>query len=340
MRKRMMEQTILGRLAGFGLLVIVGVLGPGEAAAQAMKLKLAMPTSPSAYILPFYVAKDQGWLGKAGLDVEEIYMTGDAAVVRAILGGNADIAAPGVFALYHAVGEGAKLKAFGSWQPATDYWIFASKKVKSLADLKDARIASYGPTGLSMEIPRLLLKSKGIDTGNVKFVAIGAMEDRMRSVLAGKVDATMVDTLVTTKGLENPDFHVLASIAKEFPDMAYIYLAAPEKVLKEKRKEVEVFTRYAIVDGSRFIMKNPEAAAASLHKRLPDLDPKFIRRIVDKLVETGMFGVDGGLDPKVTEFTVSLGLELGTLKKKVGFEEIADTSFVQKALAEAGRYAK
>jgi ABC-type nitrate/sulfonate/bicarbonate transport system substrate-binding protein len=133
---------------------------------------------------------------------------------------------------------------------------------------------------------------------------------------------------------------VLASIAKEFPDMAYIYLAAPEKVLKEKRKEVEVFTRYAIVDGSRFIMKNPEAAAASLHKRLPDLDPKFIRRIVDKLVETGMFGVDGGLDPKVTEFTVSLGLELGTLKKKVGFEEVADTSFVQKALAEAGRYAK
>lgn len=320
------------------LLLFVSVLVPAPVFAQKTKLKMALPTPPSAYILPYYVAKDQGWLDAAGLEVEELYMVGDATVVRAILSGQADIAAPGVFAVYHAVGEGAKIKVFGSWQPTTDYWVIAHKRFKTLHELRDARIASFGPTGLSMEIPRLLLKSKGVDTSGVKFVTIGGMNDRMKAVLAGKVDATMVDTLFTTKGLGDPNVHVLASIAKEFPNLAYVYMAAPDNVVKEKRKEIEIFTRYAVVKGSRLIMTNPELATAVMHKRLPDLEPSFIRKIVDKLVETGVFGVNGGLDPKVTEYTVNLGLELGTIKKRVNFAEFADTSFVEKALAEEGPF--
>jgi ABC-type nitrate/sulfonate/bicarbonate transport system substrate-binding protein len=191
-----------------------------------------------------------------------------------------------------------------------------------------------------MEIPKLLLKTKGVDTSRVNFVSVGGMSDRLKAVLAGKVDATMIDTLFATKALESPDFHIVASIAKEFPQIAYIYLVGAERVLREKRKEVELFTRYAIVQGSRLIMKNPDVAVAALHKRLPDLEPKFIRSIVDRLVETGVFGTDGGLERAVTEFTVNLGLETGTLKKRVTFEEVAETSFVDKVLAEEGRYGK
>jgi ABC-type nitrate/sulfonate/bicarbonate transport system substrate-binding protein len=333
---RMRNSAIAAGLTSLCLLLgSVSVVG-----AEAMKLRLALPTSPASYMLPMYVAKDQGWLSKAGLEVEENYLVGDAAVVRAILSGNADIGAPGVFAVYPAIAEGGKIKAFGSWQPTTDYWVIAHKKFKTVEDLKSASIASFGPTGLSMEIPKLLLKTKGVDTSRVNFVSVGGMSDRLKAVLAGKVDATMIDTLFATKALESPDFHIVASIAKEFPQIAYIYLVGAERVLREKRKEVELFTRYAIVQGSRLIMKNPDVAVAALHKRLPDLEPKFIRSIVDRLVETGVFGTDGGLDRAVTEFTVNLGLETGTLKKRVTFEEVADTSFVDKVLAEDGRYGK
>ena len=128
----------LGRGLAAGLACLSLLAGSVSLAwPESMRLRLALPTSPASYMLPLYVAKDQGWLAKAGLEVEENYMTGDAAVVRAILSDNADIGAPGVFAVYPAIAEGGKIKAFGSWQPTTDYWIFAHKKFTKVEDLKD-----------------------------------------------------------------------------------------------------------------------------------------------------------------------------------------------------------
>jgi hypothetical protein len=70
------------------------------------------------------------------------------------------------------------------------------------------------------------------------------------------------------------------------------------------------------------------------------LNANLVRQIVDRLVEADVFGVDGGLDPKVTEYTMNLGLELGTIKKRLTFDEVADTNFVDKVLGEDGRFAR
>jgi ABC-type nitrate/sulfonate/bicarbonate transport system substrate-binding protein len=110
--------------------------------AYAQKLKVVFATPPTTYALPHFVAHDQGWLKQRGVEIEEVWLTGDANALRALLSGQGDIAAPGTFPAYSVVAEGGKIKAIGSWQPLVDYVIVAREGLTSLKDLGTARIAA------------------------------------------------------------------------------------------------------------------------------------------------------------------------------------------------------
>jgi ABC-type nitrate/sulfonate/bicarbonate transport system substrate-binding protein len=75
----------------------------GAAAQGAMKLKVVFATPPTTYALPHFVAQDLGWLKQRGLTIEEVFLTGDANALRALLSGQGDVAAPGTFPAYSVV---------------------------------------------------------------------------------------------------------------------------------------------------------------------------------------------------------------------------------------------
>ena len=47
------------------------------------------------------------------------------------------------------------------------------------------------------------------------------------------------------------------------------------------------------IRGSRFVMENPDEAAAILHERLPDLELGFLKGVVRDLNAENLWGVDG-----------------------------------------------
>ena len=67
------------------------------------------------------------------------------------------------------------------------------------------------------------------------------------------------------------------------------------------------------IRGSRYVMENPDEAAAALHERLPDLDLTFLKAVVRDLNSEKLWGVNGGLDPAIEEFTAELNMKLGNL---------------------------
>ena len=62
------------------------------------------------------------------------------------------------------------------------------------------------------------------------------------------------------------------------------------------------------IRGSRYVMENPDEAAAILHERLPDLDLAFLKAVVRDLNSENLWGVDGGLDPAIEQFTADLNM--------------------------------
>jgi NitT/TauT family transport system substrate-binding protein len=318
---------------------VAWMLGTPALAQENPALRFVMPTAPATYLLPYFVSKDLGWLKDWGADTSEQVVSGDPNALRAVIAGSADITFIGPPTIMDAVISGAKIKAFCSWQPITDYqFIAGSGKGASISDLADKRIAATGPGSMTMYIPQMLLKKGGIDTSNMKFLSVGGMSARLQAVVADKVDATLVDTFFATKAERAGTAQTVASVAKEFPGLGYVYAVAKEETLDDpaRRKSLDGFVR-GCIEGSRFVAKNSEKAAEILKRRLPDEDSDLIRATIEKLNILGVWGVNGGLEHKVIEFSTETFFDLGMIKRKVSYEEVVDPSFVDRVIAEVGR---
>lgn len=329
------RRLVLGAVAALALTATI----PGAQAQEKMKLKLILPTTVTTFMLPYIVPKDQGWYDKAGLDVEEVFVAGDSTALRTTLAGSGDITIVGPPTVFHAVLEGAKIKYIGSWQPIVDYHIVAAKSVgNSLKDLAGKTFASAGPSDLTTEVPKLVLKKHGVPTDNVKFLQVGGHPARLQAVEAGKVQAAMINTLTSLKGQQGGNVNVLAKVAQDFPSLGYVMLAVRDQDIADakKRAAMETFIKGNIY-GARYVMDHPEEAAKILNKRVPDMGMDLILPVVKELNATKVWGINGGLDADVVKFTSDVSVQWGMISKPVKAEDIIDDSFVKKALAEMGR---
>ena len=318
---------------GFVVGALFSVLSPAWSQDK-LQLKLVFPSSPSTYALPYFVAKDLGWLDQAGLSVEEIWLRGDSTALRPVLSGQADIVMTGSNSLYSAVDNGAKIKSIGSWQPVVDYEFIGSKKITTFADLKGKKLASSA--GMLDQIAKLMLKKHDVAPGDLDYTLLegGGHKGRLEAVEQGKVDATLVGVLFATEGTRQGMINVLASVNDEIPGLAYGYLVVRTESLAdpEKRKAFEKLIELSVIKGSRFVMTNPDEAAEVLQKRIPSLETGFIKEVVVNLNKAKVWGTDGGLNPQATDFSVELSLQDKSISRKIPADELLDHSLIDEAL--------
>jgi ABC-type nitrate/sulfonate/bicarbonate transport system substrate-binding protein len=309
-------------------------------AAFAAKIKMAFPGPVTTFSLPYLVAQKKGWMG--GLEVEDVHVTGDANAMRVLLSGNADIALVGMLNVLASIHAGASIRAIHSWQPIGDYsLVLATGKGTKLADLAGKTFASSGPGGLPDQLPRLIMRKHGIDESSTRFVQVGGHAARLQAVVGGRADATLVNTVTTLKGVQDGKVTILTKLSAEFPGLGYIWNVVRADSLNkpELAAAFQIMTDIGI-KGSRYIMENPDEAAAALHERLPDLDLAFLKAVVRDLNSEDLWGMNGGLDPAVADFTADLNMRLGNLPVAPPAKDVLDARFVDAALKQLGTYQK
>lgn len=336
MEKRSVTATRLTLLAG--VLALGGLLSAASAAAEDLKLKLTFPTDVATFELPYFVANDTGWYKEHGLEVEELWVVGDANALRTVLADNSDVTVIGLPVVFDALIGGADIVAIGSWQPVVDYQIVGKKGVVgSIEDLPGKTLSSAEPGGLTTELPKMVLQKHGLDPNSVKFIQVGGHGDRLRAVVAGKTQAAMVNTLTATKGKLDGEIDILAALAKDFPGLAYVQSVVKQEDLKDPqlRKALEIFVEGSVY-GARFIMDNPDRASEIFHDRIPSMDLELIRSVINELNGIGVWGVNGGAEPEVISYTAKVSTDLGMLKKPIDVEKVLDRSLVEAVLARVG----
>jgi ABC-type nitrate/sulfonate/bicarbonate transport system substrate-binding protein len=92
------------------------------------------------------------------------------------------------------------------------------------------------------------------------------------------------------------------------------------------------------IRASRFIMENPDEAAEIMHARVPDLDLPFLKAVIRDLDGEGLWGVDGGIDPKIEEYTADLNVKLGNLPVAAPAKDVLEQRFVEAAIRKLGPY--
>jgi len=328
------------RAIGGSLCIAAVIFIVNVSAADAAKIKMVFPGPVTTFSLPYLVAQKQGWMG--GLEVEDVHVTGDANAMRVLLSGNADIGLIGTLNVLASIHAGAGIRAIHSWQPIGDYsLVIATGKGSKLADLAGKTFASSGPGGLPDQLPRLIMRKHGIDETGARFVQVGGHAARLQAVIGGRADATLVNTVTALKGVQEGKVTVVARLSAEFPGLGYVWNVVRTETLAKPELAAAFQTMTDIgIQGSRFIMANPDEAAAILHERLPDLDLSFLKAVVRDLNGENVWGVDGGLDPAIEEFTAELNMKLGNLPVAAPAKDVLEPRFVDRALAKLGTYRK
>ena len=160
-------------------------------------------------------------------------------------------------------------------------------------------------------------------------------------MLGGRAEATLVNTVTALRGVKEGKVTVVGKLSQEFPDLGYIWNIIRTEALNKPElvAAFQTFTEGGI-RASRFIMENPDEAADILHERVPDLDREFLRAVVRDLNSENLWGVDGGLNPKIAEDTIDINVKLGNLAAAPKIADVIDQRFVEAAIKKLGPYKK
>jgi NitT/TauT family transport system substrate-binding protein len=332
-RRTFIQTGLIGSLIGTRFL--------GTALAQSKRhLRFVMPTTPADYLLPYFVAHDQGSLDVAGIEIDEKVVIGDVNAFRALISDSGDATIPGISPILSGVAGGAKVKIISSWQPIVDYYIVVRKGLPTdIAALGGHSWATYGPGGVTSAIALLTLKKHGLDPAKAKFLSVGDQASRLQAVVSGKVDVTILDSYVTTRAERAGQITPVFPVAQEFPGLGNVFLAVDEKKLADAafRRDFAALVR-AGIEGSRFVMREPDKAADVMMKRLPTGDREVLAETLRRVNKLGVWGVNGGLERSVIDYTVSTYVEQGMLPRMLSYDQLVDTSLVESVIADVGRF--
>jgi NitT/TauT family transport system substrate-binding protein len=185
------------------------------------------------------------------------------------------------------------------------------------------------------------MRKHGIDEQTARFVQVGGHAARLQAVIGGRADATLVNTVTAFKGVQDGKVVILTRLSNEFPGLGYVWNVVRADALNKPELAAAFQTMTDIgIRGSRFVTENPDEAAAILHERLPDLDLAFLKAVVRDLNGEKLWGVNGGLDPAIQEFTADLNMKLGNLPVAAPAKDVLEQRFVEAALNKLGGYRK
>jgi NitT/TauT family transport system substrate-binding protein len=163
--------------------------------------------------MALWVADDQGYFKKHGLNVETRYLESSLGV-SALLSNEIQFASMGGSETLAAVVNGGDLEVLASFSPVYPYKLEVNSSINSAQDLKGKKLGVSRFGSSSDTASRAALHELGLADSDVTFVVVGSLADRTAALLNGNLDGA-VTGLPDTMILEEHGFHPLADLAAE-----------------------------------------------------------------------------------------------------------------------------
>ncbi|MET0780077.1 MAG: ABC transporter substrate-binding protein [Microbacterium sp.] len=137
--------------------------------------------------VPLIVARELGLLDD--IDLVTRRTTGSPEQLAGLLTGEIDIAVTAIDNLFAWAAAGADVRLVAQTEQTTPLGIYARPAIGRLADLDGSRFAVDAATNGFSLVARYLLEREGI---TVDYVEVGGVKERLDSLLAGDVTATLL----------------------------------------------------------------------------------------------------------------------------------------------------
>jgi len=232
--------------------------------------------------VPLWVAKENGYFHKYGLDVDTIYIPSGTMGMQALLAGETKILAADGSSVVNARLRGAPVKIFIGMVNFYPNPFFSTPDVKSYADLKGKKIAVTRIGSSSYTATVMLMKKLGLEESrDYTILQLGSTQNRLAALTKGMIQGTTLSApesviaknagmKVLVSGSELAKLGITiqhqcadvmeSSLHNEFrPKLkafAMGYLEGVRQVYRSKENTVEVLKKYTRVT-------DPEVLSAS-----------------------------------------------------------------------------
>lgn len=279
------------------LLLAVSVLMATAAAGDA-QTKVRFGFSPSTEFAAAFIAKEQGFFSKNGLDVEATLVPVSSAFPPALVNGSMDIGGATPPLVLQANDGGLDLVILaggGVTNPdvhSAGVVARTGSGIKSAQDFVDKKVAAPGLGATLHILFRRWLMEHGVDYNKVRFVEIPIPQTN-EVLKSGIVDAALIPEPFLTRIVDAKTGYVVSDYVNELgPGIASVFYASTRNWANANRATVKAF-QDALFEAQDFARTNQAGTRAAIGAYIK-LPPEVLANI---LLPT--------LQPKVTEQQVT-----------------------------------
>ncbi|MBI2364583.1 MAG: ABC transporter substrate-binding protein [Deltaproteobacteria bacterium] len=167
-----------------------------------------------ADVLPLWIAKEQKFFDKYGLQAEVVLVKSTPMVVSALLSGDVQMGNIGGVGVVGAAGGGADLKVVASFYNKPILRVIARPEIEKTEDLKGKRLGVQSIGGAGWLQAMLALEQLGLDPSrdDIRVLQTGASPVRVQALEAKSIDFTVFSDMSFVLMLKQRGFRLLAEI--------------------------------------------------------------------------------------------------------------------------------
>jgi ABC-type nitrate/sulfonate/bicarbonate transport system substrate-binding protein len=316
----------LSRAALIGATLAVALASMASGAFAADKIHVGKAQGPAWTFLPANIGVEEGIFAKYGLDVEVLDLSGDAKVQQALLANSIEFglgSGPGM--AFAAKGSPVIAVAAFAAEPRNISAIaLADTPIKAIADLKGKLISVSTAGSLTEWLTKQMSLQEGWGPEGVRIVALGAIDAALAALKAHQVDAVVLSTEAGFLLEERKEGRIIVGMDKYAPRFITHVVFAQKQLLQSNPALIERFLKGFFA--SIAFMKANKPKVSALAERLLHHSPTVASRSYD--YEISMLLDDGHFDPQAVEILKQSFVDMGTLDRKPGNEELFTTKFL------------
>jgi ABC-type nitrate/sulfonate/bicarbonate transport system substrate-binding protein len=243
-------------------------------AATPLRVKIGT-ASFSSSTLSLWIAQEQGFFGKHGIEVQTILIRGGPTLVASLMADDIDGAFTSGVSVLGAAAQGIDVKMLTSISSRVSWKLMAAPQIRKAADLRGKRFGVQSIVGSTWMYSMLALEQLGLDPkrDNITFLPIGDPVTMAHALETGRIDAVVLDP-VLSRGLMNKGFSLLLDLFQAKALFPGLGLAVTRAYLEQNDSTVERVVT-ALTESLAFI-QNPASkpiALKSMMKNLRITDP-------------------------------------------------------------------
>jgi len=170
--------------------VIILCAEPGGAAQNRTKLVIGY-SAMQASVAPLWVAQEQGFFSKYGIDPELIFVRTTSVQIAGLLSGHMDLSYGGGSGILPVAGSGVDLRFVASFASRLSHLLLTKPEIQKPKDLSGKRIGVVSIGGTQWITTKLGLEYLGIDEqrDNIRLLAIGDQSVLRGALEGGNIEA-------------------------------------------------------------------------------------------------------------------------------------------------------